>query len=268
MELINWDKKLLVYEQAVDELIVKFKGIQREFKKTNKHSPIESIDGRVKSVASILDKANRKNISEEEVFEKLYDIAGIRIICRFVEDIYKVIDIIKNRAGIDMEIIEEEDYVTNKKKSGYRSYHFTIKYPVITSDKKEEIYCEIQIRTMAMNFWATIEHSLNYKYNGNMPDDLKERLKTCADAASILDSEMGKIRGEILEAQQIVQTKNILVNEVMKNMQNLYYVANVEKMNEFNKEFIELYQEGNLDKLNNFNKQLEVMAKLYKVEYI
>lgn len=268
MEIINWKEALLPYEQAVDELVVKFKSIQKEYDKLQMHSPIEQVNGRVKTISSIMDKANKRNIPQDKVFEKLEDIAGIRIICRFVEDIDKVVALINERDGKDLYVMQEEDYITNTKPSGYRSYHITIKYPIITVNGTKNIIGEIQVRTLAMNFWATIEHSLRYKYNGNMPDELKKRLQACAEAAFQLDTEMTTIRDEIMEAQKIMQTKNNLVNEILKNIQNLYYFAKIEKMNQFNKQFIDLYQEGNIEKLFEFNRQLEVLAQLYRVQYI
>ncbi len=232
MDILNWKEVLLPYEQVVDELIVKFNSIKREFKTQGLHSPIEQVDGRVKAIASIIDKANKRNIPMESIFDKLEDISGVRIICRFVEDIDKVVSIIRERD--DLEVLQEEDYITNTKKSGYRSYHITINYPIVTVMGKKDIKAEIQVRTLAMNFWATIEHSLRYKYNGNMPDELKERLQVCAEAAFMLDTEMTTIRDELLEAQKIVRTKNNLVNEIINNIHNLYFYAKVEKMNEFN----------------------------------
>ncbi len=267
MTVINWKERLLPYEQVVEELKIKFKGIQKEYKNLQIHSPIESVEGRVKSIASILEKADKKNIPIEHVFDKIEDIAGVRIICRFVEDIEKVVSLIYQRDGEDLTIIEEEDYIKNTKKSGYRSYHITISYPIMTIEGRKDIKGEIQIRTLAMNFWATIEHSLRYKYNGNIPEELKERLHVCAEAAFKLDNEMTTIRDELLEAQKIVNLKNNLVNEILENLQNLYYIAKIEKVTQFNREFINLYNEGNIDKLFDFNRQLEVMTNLYKVRY-
>lgn len=267
MEIINWKQELLPFQQAVDELIVKFNSIQREFDNEKMHSPIVQVDGRVKSIASIMDKANKRNISLGSVFYELEDIAGIRIICRFVEDIEKVVVLLRERHGIDMFITKEEDYVKNFKPSGYRSYHINIKYPMVTMSGPCEVAAEIQIRTMAMNFWATIEHSLRYKYNGNIPEELKEKLQTCAVSANTLDKEMSTIRVELLEAQKIANTKNNLVNEIIKNIHNLYRYAKVEKINQFNKQFIDLYQEDNLDKLLEFNNQLEVLTQIYRVQY-
>ncbi|MDE6182793.1 MAG: GTP pyrophosphokinase family protein [Eubacteriales bacterium] len=268
MDIINLKEALLPYQQAIDELFIKFNSIKNEYKKLEIHSPIESIEVRVKSMSSILEKANSRGIPPSKALEVLEDIAGVRIICKFVEDIEKVVQLLKDRDGKDLTIIEEEDYITNTKSSGYRSYHVTIKYPVITAIGLKEVFCEIQIRTMAMNFWATIEHSLRYKYNGNMPNELKKRLQSCAEACFQLDTEMTTIRGEIIQAQKIIQTKNNLVHEILQNIQNLYFLGKVEKMNEFNKEFIDLYQEDNLEKLFEFNRRLEMMAQLYKVKYL
>lgn len=267
MDIINLKEALLPYQQAIDELSIKFNSIKNEYKKLEMHSPIESVESRVKSMSSILEKANNRGIPPLKALDVLEDIAGVRIICKFVEDIEKVVQLLRDRDGKDLTIIEEEDYITNTKKSGYRSYHVTIKYPVITALGYREVFCEIQIRTMAMNFWATIEHSLRYKYNGNMPNELKKRLQSCAEACFQLDTEMTTIRCEIIQAQKIMQTKNNLVHEILQNIQNLYFVGKVDKMNEFNKEFIDLYHEDNLEKLFEFNRRLEMLAQLYKVKY-
>lgn len=266
--MINWKEALLPYRQATDELYIKFNGLKNAYNELEMHSPIELVQTRVKTISSILDKANKRDIPTDKIFEMLEDIAGVRITCKFVEDIYKVVQLIRDREGKDLTIIEEENYIANNKSSGYRSYHITISYSVITQTGYSKIPCEIQIRTMAMNFWATIEHSLRYKYNGNMPQELKKRLQVCAEASFKLDNEMAKIRDEIIQAQKIIQVKENLVSEILKNMQNLYYVAKVDKMNEFNKEFIEIYQEDNIEKLVEFSKKLDTMANIYKVQYI
>lgn len=265
MEIINWKEALLPYKQATEELFIKFDNIKNTYNELEMHSPIESIQTRIKSISSILDKANKKDIPLCKIFETLEDIAGIRIICKFVEDIEKVVKLIKERDKKDLIIIKEEDYVNNTKSSGYRSYHMTIKYPVITALGCKEVSCEIQIRTMAMNFWSTIEHSLRYKYNGNIPDELRDRLQACAEASFKLDTEMTTIRDEIIEAQRVIQVKDNLVKKILKNIQNLYYIGKIDKMNDFNREFIELYQEENIEKLFEFNRILEIMAQLYKV---
>ncbi|MGC6769914.1 GTP pyrophosphokinase [Enterococcus sp. LJL128] len=197
----DWELFLAPYEQAVGEMKVKLRGIRKQFNESNRHTPIEFVTGRVKPVDSILTKAALRKISLDRLGEEMQDIAGLRIMCQFVEDIYQVVDIIRNRR--DFEIVQERDYITNKKESGYRSYHLVIAYPVqlITGEKK--ILAEIQIRTLAMNFWATIEHSLNYKYQGVFPEELNDRLQRAAEAAYQLDEEMSSIREEIQEAQHL-----------------------------------------------------------------
>lgn len=197
----DWDLFLAPYEQAVGEMKVKLRGIRKQFREQNKHIPIEFVTGRVKPIDSILTKATLRNIPIEKIEEEMQDIAGLRIMCQFVEDIHQVVEIIRNRK--DLQIIQERDYITNKKESGYRSYHLVVEYPVqlITGEKK--ILAEIQIRTLAMNFWATIEHSLNYKYQGAFPEEMRVRLQRAAEAAYQLDEEMSTIREEIQEAQHL-----------------------------------------------------------------
>jgi putative GTP pyrophosphokinase len=201
----DWDQFLSPYKQAVEELKVKLKGMRTQFNLQSNHSPIEFVTGRVKPIASILDKANHKGIPLEKLETEMQDIAGLRMMCQFVDDIKKVVELLRNRN--DFEIVEERNYISNKKASGYRSYHVVIKYPVQTIDGEKKILAEIQIRTLAMNFWATIEHSLNYKYSGQFPKDIQMRLQRAAEAAFRLDEEMSLIRGEIQEAQAFFSRK-------------------------------------------------------------
>lgn len=258
--LLDWKQALLPYEQAVDELVIKFKGIRREYQNANQISPIEDVNGRVKTVASIIEKANRRKIPLEQAIDTLEDIAGIRILCRFVEDIYEVIKLIKKRDGADLFILEEEDYITNTKTSGYRSYHITINYPMFIQGEYKKIKCELQIRTLAMNFWATIEHSLRYKFNRNIPTEIKNRLKVCAEAAYKLDEEMDKIKEDLLESQQFLEVREQLLERILHNIHELYNHSGY-KTNEYNYRFIKLYQEGNMDKLREFNSDLENLLR-------
>lgn len=197
----DWQHFLLPYQQAVNELKVKLRGMRKQFQDQAQHSPIEFVTGRVKPVDSIKEKMVRRHVEEDRLEQDMQDIAGLRIMCQFVEDIYQVVDLLRQRT--DMNILEERDYVTNVKPSGYRSYHIVIEYPVqlVTGEKK--ILAEIQVRTLAMNFWATIEHSLNYKYQGVFPEDLSARLQRAAEAAFKLDEEMSDIREKIQEAQNL-----------------------------------------------------------------
>ena len=196
---MDWEEFLDPYIQAVGELKIKLRGIRKQFRKQNRHSPIEFVTGRVKSVASIEEKIALRGLSIENLAQDMQDIAGLRVMVQFVDDVDEVLALLRHRS--DMTIVSERDYIRNRKHSGYRSYHVIISYPVDTIDGRKEILAEIQIRTLAMNFWATIEHSLNYKYGGLIPEDVKARLTNAAREAAQLDSEMGEIREDIQEAQ-------------------------------------------------------------------
>lgn len=202
---MNWDSFLIPYRQVVEELTVKLAGLRTQFKQELNHSPIESVTGRVKPIPSILAKARRRKVRFAHIETGIQDIAGVRVVCRFVDDIYTVVRTLRERN--DFHIIEEKDYITKKKESGYRSYHLIIEYPVEMIDGRKPVLAEIQIRTLAMNFWAVNEHSLNYKYKGEIPDDIKLRLQRAAEAAHKLDEEMSKIRHEIQEATRIFHSK-------------------------------------------------------------
>lgn len=181
---------------------VKFKGMRKQFETNNTNSPIEFVTGRVKPLASIYDKTLEKGLlfePSEELARNLQDIAGLRMMCQFVGDIETVVELLRQRN--DLRIVEEKDYISHEKQSGYRSYHVIVEYPVQTIDGEQLILAEIQIRTLAMNFWASIEHSLNYKYKGVFPEEIKLRLQRAAEAAFQLDEEMTQIRDEIQEAQ-------------------------------------------------------------------
>ncbi|HBT71005.1 MAG TPA: GTP pyrophosphokinase family protein [Lysinibacillus sp.] len=198
----QWEIFLSPYKQAVDELKVKLKGMRSQFGIVNANSPIEFVTGRVKPLASIYDKTLEKGLAFEpskQLGDELGDIAGLRIMCQFVDDIATVTELIRQRK--DMRVVEERDYITHNKPSGYRSYHMIVEYPVETIQGKKVVLAEIQIRTLAMNFWASIEHSLNYKYKGMFPEEIKNRLQSAAEAAFRLDEEMSLIRSEIQEAQ-------------------------------------------------------------------
>ena len=195
----DWQLFLAPYEQAVDELKLKLKNLRKEFRIEHRRAPIEFVTGRVKSRESILEKMEVRKIAPEDVLVGVQDIAGVRIMCQFVEDIYEVANILKNRQ--DFKVLLIRDYIQNRKPSGYRSYHMVLEYPVqLASGEVKQLIVEVQIRTLAMNFWATIEHSLNYKYQGEYPQEILERLERASEAAFRLDEEMSEIRDEIREA--------------------------------------------------------------------
>ena len=180
---------------------LKLKNIRKEYHALNRHAPIEFVTGRTKTKESILEKMHVRHIKAEDMLDGVQDIAGIRIMCQFVEDIYEVANLLMNRN--DFKVILIRDYIQHRKPSGYRSYHMVLEYPVQRATGEVSVIIEVQIRTLAMNFWATIEHSLNYKYSGEYPDAILKRLERASEAAFLLDEEMSEIREEIREAIQI-----------------------------------------------------------------
>ena len=146
----DWEAFLAPYYQAIEELKIKLKGIRRQYRQEGKHAPIEFITGRVKTPESIVEKMQVRNIPREEFLAGVQDIAGLRIMCQFVDDIYEVVRLIRQRN--DFDIVIERDYIQNKKASGYRSYHIVLEYPVQRIEGEEKILVEIQIRALAMNF--------------------------------------------------------------------------------------------------------------------
>lgn len=197
----NWEEFLDPYIQTVGELKIKLRGIRKQYRKANRYSPIEFVTGRVKPIESIKEKMVLRDIELEHLARDMHDIAGVRVMVQFVDDVEEVVDIIRHRK--DMRVVYERDYINNMKASGYRSYHVIVEYPVETIRGSETVLAEIQIRTLSMNFWATIEHSLNYKYRGEFPRDIKDRLEFTAKIAYQLDEEMRKIRDDIQEAQAL-----------------------------------------------------------------
>ncbi|WP_347861168.1 GTP pyrophosphokinase family protein [Salimicrobium sp. PL1-032A] len=203
---MNWEAFFAPYAQAVEELKVKLKGMRQQYDFEGEESPIEFVTGRVKPKSSIIDKAKKKGINPENIEEEIQDIAGVRVVCQFVSDIYIISDMLRHRN--DFTIVEEKDYVSEKKESGYRSYHVVIRYPVETIHGQKNLLAEVQIRTLAMNFWATNEHTLNYKYSGQIPPEIKARLKRAGEAAFRLDEEMSKIKDEVYAARKEFRKKD------------------------------------------------------------
>ena len=249
MAINDWKSFLMPYEQAVEELKVKLKSIRKEYRRKNEYSPIEFVTGRVKEVSSILEKVNKFGIPIDRVAYELEDIAGIRIMCQFVDDIDTVVQILRGRR--DMQILYEKDYVMNVKPSGYRSYHKIIKYPENMASGPVEILAEFQIRTLSMNFWATIEHSLNYKYKQQIPKELKDKLKSAADAAFRLDEEMLEIKDEIKDAQKLFEVKSDIISNIMSGILTLTSLGRGVEASRHEKALNKLIEDGEVWELNN-----------------
>ncbi|MBJ9989116.1 MULTISPECIES: GTP pyrophosphokinase family protein [Paenibacillus] len=237
----DWGLFLLPYEQTVEELKVKFKTMRAELKKREEYAPIEFVTGRVKKISSILDKAKRLNVPMDQLEQGIEDIAGIRIMCQFVEDIRRVAEYIRKRK--DLTVLYEKDYITNYKESGYRSFHMIVEYPVQTALGQKPVLAEIQIRTLAMNFWATIEHSLSYKYRESLPENIRKRLQTAAEAASVLDNEMSSIREDILEAQKQFEDDSNVTSTLLAMIHQLYFYHLVNEAMAFQERFNQIWSQ-------------------------
>lgn len=266
MEIKMWREILNPYELAVKELTCKFNHLIKEHHDRGYYSSIERVEGRVKTIASILDKCQKKGISIDDVTTKIEDIAGVRIICQFVEDIERVVELLHKRT--DLKVKLEKDYVKTPKDSGYRSYHMIAWYTVETMDGPKEIMVEIQVRTMAMNYWATIEHSLQYKYKMQIPQEIQNRLMKASDATVLLDKEMSQVRLEIMDAQNAFQHQAKVVADILNTIQNMYRVANAREMAKIQDEFYQIYSMNNLEQLERFHKQLDALAEGYRTQSI
>lgn len=238
----NWKSFFMPYEQAVEELKVKVKSIRKEYRKKNEYSPVEFVTGRVKDLSSLLEKANKFEIPIDRLQYEIEDIAGLRIMCQFVDDIDKVVEIIRGRK--DMKVLYEKDYVRGVKESGYRSYHMIIKYPINMAEGQKDLLAEFQIRTLSMNFWATIEHSLNYKYKKQLPDMVREKLKKAADAAFELDELMLDIKDEIKDAQKLFEVKSDIISSIMNNIMTLKSLGKSAEGNRHEHSLNKLIEEG------------------------
>ncbi len=265
---VDWKRVLIPYGNAVEELKVKFRSIRKELRTIGEYSPIEFVTGRVKRVSSILEKAKKLGVETDnidDIEEYIDDIAGIRIMCQFVEDIYTVVDYIREREGNDLKIVYERDYIDNFKPSGYRSYHIVIRYPIQTAMGSKEILAEIQIRTLAMNFWGTIEHSLRYKYKHNIPEHINERLIKASDAAFVLDQEMSKIRHEIRQAQKMFETRSRTVSNILRDIYSLYSNGRIDEATKFQERFNELWEQGEIRKLKDFAKEINMYTEDHEI---
>lgn len=189
---MDWDRFFVPYQQTVTELKIKLRGLRDQFEKDGKNSPIEFVTGRVKTQESIEEKIVRRHLDETRLSLDLQDIAGVRIMTKYVEDVYTVVELLRDRT--DFQILEERDYVTNAKPSGYRSYHIVIEYPVQMYSGERKVLAEIQVRTIAMNVWATIEHDLRYKHGDNLPAPMVEQLTILADENFEWDQRVSEIR--------------------------------------------------------------------------
>ena len=193
----QYREMMQLYSAAVREVRTKVEILDEEFRTRYAHNPIHHIDSRLKSPQSMMKKLARKGLPQtlEAAEANLNDIAGVRIICNYLEDIYRIADLLQRQR--DVEFVHRRDYIENPKESGYRSLHLVIRIPVFLSSHTELVQVEVQIRTIAMDFWASLEHQLRYKSNHETTQQLRRRLQHCAEASAALDREMQDIYREI-----------------------------------------------------------------------
>lgn len=190
---------MMMYDCAMLEVKTKLEVLNNEFQIRSKRNPIEFIKCRIKSQASIMEKLKRKGFEYtlESIMENINDIAGIRVICSFIDDIYAIAEMLEKQD--DIIVIDKEDYISSPKPNGYRSLHMDVEIPVFFSDKKQKMRVEVQIRTIAMDFWASLEHQIYYKKGLNAPESIIRELKECAETISVTDFRMQDIRKELAE---------------------------------------------------------------------
>lgn len=198
-EVDSWQEVLIVYNAALKQIQTKMEILNDEFQHVHQYNPIEHIKARIKTSESIVKKLKRYGHEStiENMVKYVNDIAGIRIICSFTSDIYRIAEMIENQKDIVVESVK--DYITYPKASGYKSYHMIVKVPVYLSDRIVDTKVEIQIRTVAMDFWASLEHKMHYKFEGDAPEHIKSELVECARLVSDLDARMLSLNEEILE---------------------------------------------------------------------
>ena len=194
----SWEEVNLIYNAALKQVQTKMEILNDEFQRVHRYNPIEHIKARIKSSESIVKKLKRYGYEStiENMITYVNDIAGIRIICSFTSDIYRIADMVANQK--DIKVLSIKDYITYPKASGYKSYHMILSVPVYLSDRIEETKVEMQIRTVAMDFWASLEHKMHYKFEGDAPPHIKDELVECAHMVSDLDARMLSLNEEIL----------------------------------------------------------------------
>lgn len=198
-QIETWQEVTLVYNAALKQINTKLEILNDEFQHVHQYNPIEHIKSRIKTSESIVKKLKRNGYESniENMVKYVNDIAGIRIICSFTSDIYRIAEMI--RLQNDIHVIAVKDYIRNPKPSGYKSYHMLVTVPVFLSDRTVDVKVEIQIRTVAMDFWASLEHKIKYKFEGNAPEHVKHELIECSRMVSELDHKMQELNEEIKE---------------------------------------------------------------------
>ena len=194
----SWKEVTLIYNAALKQIETRMEILNEEFQHVHQYNPIEHIKARIKTPESIVKKLKRNGYEStiDNMVKHVNDIAGIRVICSFTSDIYRIADMISEQR--DLQVLTVKDYITFPKTSGYKSYHMIITVPVYLSDRTVDAKVEIQIRTVAMDFWASLEHKIHYKLEGDAPEHIRSELGECAKMVTDLDARMLKLNEELL----------------------------------------------------------------------
>lgn len=198
----SWKTMMFLYNSALKEVGTKLEILNDEFVHIHNYNPIEYIKSRIKTPESIVKKLKKGGYEStiENMVTYVKDIAGIRIVCSFTSDIYKLAEMIGRQN--DLTVISVKDYMKHPKESGYKSYHMIVSVPIFLSNRVVDTKVEIQIRTIAMDFWASLEHKIYYKFEGNAPEYISRDLRECAEIVSNLDAKMLSLNQAILEAKE------------------------------------------------------------------
>jgi putative GTP pyrophosphokinase len=194
---LEFQKLMMIYESAIKQIVTKLEILNKEYKVTGRRNPIETIKSRIKSPESIAGKLQKKNLpfTFKTMTENLSDIAGVRVICPYVSDIYRIREILLKQP--DVKLAEEKDYISSPKPSGYRSLHLVVQTKIYLSNTEHNVPVEIQLRTIAMDFWASLEHELRYKTEAHIPESIRRELFRCAETIAMTDREMEEIAVEL-----------------------------------------------------------------------
>lgn len=214
--VIDYKEMRMRYSCAIKEVRTKFDVLNSEFNVRYRRNPITSINSRLKSSSSIMSKLARKGLdfTLENVENNLYDVAGIRVVCSYVDDIYVLAQALAKQD--DITVIKEKDYIRNPKPNGYRSYHMIVSVPVFFSDQTKEMAVEVQIRTIAMDFWASLEHQLKYKQDVPNQREIVGQLTECAERIAAVDEQMRQVRKQLELSEDIPTEEEILLEKLSR----------------------------------------------------
>ena len=198
----SWETVIFLYNSALKEVGTKVDILNDEFRHVHKYNPIEYVKSRIKSPESIVKKLKRHGHEStiDNMVKHINDIAGIRVVCSFTSDIYRLAEMIGRQN--DLTVVSVKDYIKNPKESGYKSYHMLVTVPIFLTDGVVDTKVEIQIRTIAMDFWASLEHKIYYKFEGNAPEYISRDLQECAGIVSMLDAKMLSLNEAIIQAKE------------------------------------------------------------------